>query len=159
MNMSNQVSAVVRSDEGTKVQWGPGGQIRILGGADTTDGCFSVVESLEQPGSSAPLHIHHGEAEAFYIVEGTIELTCGDETVTVSRGDFVYAPKDVPHKYAVVGDSPARILLMFSRAGFETFFVDGGSPIGQPLSGPPDPVALQRLFATYDLEVREPFGA
>ena len=89
----------------------------------------------------------------------SLAVTCGEETVTVSAGDFVYAPKDVPHKYSVVGDRAARILLMFSRAGFENFFVDGGSPIGQPLPGPPDPAALQRLFATYDLEVREPFGA
>jgi len=159
MSLSNGAAAVVRADEGTTVRWGPAGQIRILGGADTTDGCFSVVESLEQPGSAAPLHIHHGEAEAFYIVEGTIELTCGGDTLTATAGDFVYAPKGVPHKYAVVGDRPARILLMFSRSGFESFFVEGGSPIGEPLPGPPDPAALQRLFAAYDLEVREPFGA
>lgn len=159
MNTNTQAAAVVRSGEGTTVQWGPGGQIRLLGAADTTDNCFSVVEALEQPGSAAPLHVHHGEAEAFYIVEGELELTCGDQTVRVTAGDFVYAPKDVPHKYVVVGDRPARVLLMFSRSGFESFFVDGGSPVGEPLASPPDPTALQRLFATYHLEVREPFDA
>ena len=47
----------------------------------------------------------------------TIELTCGDQTLTAAAGDFVYTPRDVPHKYAVVGEQPARVLLLFSRPG------------------------------------------
>jgi mannose-6-phosphate isomerase-like protein (cupin superfamily) len=156
--MTESTATAVRAGEGTTVRWGPGGQIRILAGAATTDGSFSVVEALEPPGSAAPLHVHHGEAEAFYVVEGRIELTCGGESLTASAGDFVYTPKDVPHKYAVVGDRPARVLLLFSRAGFESFFAEGGSPIDRPPAGPPDPAQLQRLAAKYSLELLETPG-
>ncbi len=121
MNRSNIAASagamVVRSGEGQTFRWGPKGTVRIIAGASTTDRSFSIVESTEPPGSGAPLHVHHGEAEAFYILEGTVQLTCGDETVTAHAGDFVYTPKDVPHKFVVAGDTPARMLMLFSSPG------------------------------------------
>ncbi len=146
-------AVVVRSGEGQTLRWGPGGRVRIIAGASSTDRSFSIVESTEPPGSGAPLHVHHGEAEAFYILEGTVELTCGDQTVTAHAGDFVYTPKGVPHKYTVVGDKPARLLLLFSRPGFEMFFAEGGSPLDQPPAGPPNPEAFRRLVEKYDMEL------
>lgn len=148
-------AAVVRPGEGLSVRWGPAGVIRILAGADSTDGSFSIVEATEPPGTEAPLHVHHGEAEAFYIAEGTIELTCGDDTLTATAGDFVYTPKDVPHKYVVVGEQPARVLLLFSRPGFESFFAEAGAPLDQPPAGPPDPAVFLRIVGKYQMELLE----
>jgi quercetin dioxygenase-like cupin family protein len=154
MTTHSETAHVVRPGEGLSVRWGPAGTIRILAGADSTDGSFSVVESTEAPGSAAPLHVHHGEAEAFYILEGTIELTCGDQTLTAGAGDFVYTPRDVPHRYAVVGEQPARVLLLFSRPGFESFFAEAGAPLDRP-AAPPDPEVFQRLVAKYDMDLLE----
>ncbi|MGH2936323.1 MAG: cupin domain-containing protein [Gaiellaceae bacterium] len=151
-------AVVVRAGEGAAVRWGPAGVIRFLAGADSTDGSFSVVEAIEEPGSAAPLHVHHGEAEAFYVVAGTIELTCGEQTVAAGAGDFVYTPKDVPHKYAVVGEQPARVLLLFSRPGFERFFAEAGAALDAPPAGPPDPDGLRRLVEKYDMELLEAPG-
>jgi len=146
-------AVVVRSDDGQTLRWGPEGTIRIIAGASSTDRSFSIVESTEPPGGGAPLHVHHGEAEAFYILDGTIELTCGAQTVTAHPGDFVYTPKDVPHKYTVAGDKPARLLMLFSRPGFEMFFAEGGSPLNQAPAGPPNPEAFRRLVEKYDMEL------
>jgi quercetin dioxygenase-like cupin family protein len=157
--MVNTAPAVaVRSGEGLSVRWGPAGSVRILAGTDTTDGLFSIVESTEEPGSAAPLHVHHGEAEAFYILDGEIELTCGEQTLTAAAGDFVYTPKDVPHKYTVAGEQPARVLLLFSRPGFEAFFAEAGTPFDQPPAGPPDPEQFQRVVEKYQMELLEPRG-
>jgi quercetin dioxygenase-like cupin family protein len=151
-------AAVVRAGEGQAVHWGRAGVLRMLAGAESTDGSFSLVEATEEPGSAAPLHIHHGEAEAFYVLDGEIELTCGQQMVTAAAGDFVYTPKDVPHKYTVVGERPARVLLLFSRSGFEQFFLDAGGPLDEPPTGPPDPEQMQRVLDKYGLELLEPFG-
>jgi quercetin dioxygenase-like cupin family protein len=148
-------AVVVRSGEGQTLRWGPQARVRIIAGADTTDGSFSVVESTEPPGSGAPLHVHHSEAEAFYILDGTVELTCGGQSVQASAGDFVYTPKDVPHKFVVAGDKPARMLMLFSRPGFERFFAEGGSPLDQPPAGPPNPDAFRRLVEKYGMELLE----
>jgi uncharacterized RmlC-like cupin family protein len=99
--------------------------------------------------------VHHAEAEAFYILEGRVELTCGAEKVTACRGDFVYTPKHVAHKFVIVGDKPARLLMMFSRPGFEMFFSEGGSPIDQPPAGPPDLPGFRRLVEKYNMELLE----
>lgn len=148
-------AVLVRSGEGQTLRWGQTGRIRILAGARSTDQSFSVVECIEPPGSGAPLHVHHGEAEAFYIVEGTVELTCGVEKLMGRPGDFVYTPKDVAHKFTVVGDKPARLLMLFSRPGFEMFFAEAGSPIEQPPAGPPDPARFRSLVEKYDMELLE----
>lgn len=148
-------AVVVRSDEGQKLNWGPKGKIRILGGAGSTDRSFSVVECIEPPGSGAPLHVHHAEAEAFYILEGAVELACGTEKLTARAGDFVYTPKDVAHKFTVVGDKTGRLLMMFSRPGFEMFFAEGGSPVEKPIAGPPDVAKFRRLVEKYDMELLE----
>jgi quercetin dioxygenase-like cupin family protein len=144
---------VVRSGQGETLRWGPTGKVRILAGSSSTDRSFSVVECVEPPGSGAPLHVHHAEAEAFYILEGVVELTCGAQKVTTRAGDFVYTPKDVAHKFTVVGDQPARLLMMFSRPGFEMFFAEGGSPIAQPPAGPPDVAGFRRLVEKYSMEL------
>jgi mannose-6-phosphate isomerase-like protein (cupin superfamily) len=148
---TQKAAAVVRAGEGETVRWGPAGQIRVIAASGTTDSSFCIVEATEPPGSAAPLHVHHGEAEAFFVLEGAVELTCGDDTVDASAGDFVYTPRDVPHKYVVVGSEPARVLLLFSRPGFEQFFLDAGAPLDGPPGGPPDP----RILEQYDLEVLE----
>ncbi len=158
MNTHTSTAAVVRAGEGRAVAWGPAGIIRILGDADSTDGTFSIVEATEEPGSAAPLHVHHGEAEIFYVVEGQLELTCGGQTIAAGAGDLVYAPKNVPHAYAVVGDRPARVLLIFSRPGFEEFFAEAGAPVDQRPAGPPDPDVLRHLVEKYDMELLESPG-
>ena len=144
---------LVPSGEGQTLRWGPQGTIRIIAGAGSTDSSFSIVEATEPPAGGAPLHVHHGEAEAFYILEGAVELTCGDQTVRAQVGDFVYTPKDVPHKYTVLGDRPARLLLLFSRPGFEMFFAEGGSPLDKPPAGPPDLEAFRRLVEKYNMQL------
>lgn len=156
--VSPAAATVVRQSEGLSVRWGPAGVMRILAGAESTDAKFSVCESIEPPGSGAPLHVHHAEAEAFYVLEGAIELTCGEQTLTARAGDFVYAPAVVPHKHTVIGQEPARVLLLFSRPGFETFFAEGGTPLDQPPAGPPDPAQFQRLVRKYDMELLEALG-
>lgn len=159
INPSNLAAAagavVVRSGEGQTLRWGQEGTVRIIARASTTDRSFSIVESTEPPGSGAPLHVHHGEAEAFYILEGTVELTCGGQTVTAHPGDFVYTPKDVPHRFAIPGDKPARMLLLFSRPGFEMFFAEAGSPLDRASAGPRDPAVFRRVVEKYGMELLE----
>jgi quercetin dioxygenase-like cupin family protein len=148
-------AVLVRSGEGQTLRWGPQTTIRIIAGSSSTNGSFSLVEATEPPGGGPPLHVHHGEAEAFYILEGTVELTCGPEKVTAHAGDFVYTPRDVPHKYTVAGHAPARVLMLFSRPGFEKFFAEGGSPLEQAAGAPPNPEGFRRLVEKYDMELLE----
>jgi hypothetical protein len=55
----------------------------------------------------------------------------------------------------VKGEKPARLLLLFSRPGFEKFFAEGGSPLDHPAAGPPSPDFFPRLVEKYGMELLE----
>ena len=72
----------------------------------------------EPPGAQAPLHVHHREDEGFYVLEGSVTLHVGDETIEARAGDFAFGPRDVPHRYDV-GPDGCRMLFICTPGGFE----------------------------------------
>ena len=127
--------------------------------AASTGGAYGLVESIIAPGFSPPLHVHHREDEAFYVLEGEVTMQCGDRTFTATAGAFVFLPRDVPHTFVVEGDREARVLTLMTPGGGEGFFVNAGRPAGGPglpPAGPPD-VALQaRVAPRYAAEILGP---
>lgn len=87
-----------------------------------TGGAYSIVELSPPRGVGAPPHIHHREAETFFVIEGVLEMRCGDKTISAGAGDVVALPKGVPHAFKNVGPGNARVLVMLVPAGFEGFF-------------------------------------
>jgi quercetin dioxygenase-like cupin family protein len=63
-------------------------------------------------GAIVPLHKHPHE-QGGVVLEGTVELTIGDEVRTVTKGDMYLVPSNLQHK-AVAVDGPAVILDVFS---------------------------------------------
>jgi mannose-6-phosphate isomerase-like protein (cupin superfamily) len=129
-------------------------RMTIKATAETTGGAFGLVESLVAPGFSPPLHVHHREDEAFWILEGELSMRCGDRTFRAGPGSFVFLPRDVPHTFVVESETPARMLTLLTPGGGEGVFIEGGRRAGHdglPPPTPPDIEALKR--------VRERFGA
>ena len=89
-------------------------------GADT-DGAYSLLE-VELVGDGPPQHIHKGEDEAFYVLEGKMKVLVGERTFVVTAGSFVTIPRGTVHAFARVGQEPAKVLAIFSPPGFEQFF-------------------------------------
>jgi quercetin dioxygenase-like cupin family protein len=85
-----------------------------------SSGLYSLAEVCVTPEGLAPQHVHHREDEAFYVLEGQLTIQIGDATYEAEPGSFVFGPKGVPHKYVVKTPS-ARLLMVFSPAGFEGF--------------------------------------
>src|SRR5436309_1513423 len=78
--------------------------------AETTGGAFGLVEAVGPAGSSPPLHVHTREDEAFWLLEGTVTVRCGDRMFTAEPGSFTFLPRGVPHTFVVEADAPARLL-------------------------------------------------
>ena len=53
-----------------RARWWLDGLAVIKAGAADTNGQLTVVEVTEPPNAEAPLHVHHREDEAFYVLEG-----------------------------------------------------------------------------------------
>jgi mannose-6-phosphate isomerase-like protein (cupin superfamily) len=102
-----------------------------------TNGQFSLIEQLAPPGFATPLHMHHGEDETMYVLEGSYAFFVGDEVIKAAPGAVVYLPKGVPHAFRVEGVIPARLLQLTTPAGIEQGFVEMSEPATSLALPPP----------------------
>ena len=84
-------------------------------GGPTSD--FIIVEWTDSGDSEwdwiAPLHVHHADDEAWYVLDGVLRFRLGDAEFEVGPGGGVMAPKGVPHAYGNARrGEPARYLLV-----------------------------------------------
>ena len=77
-----------------------------------TGNTFGLIEINWGPGDVAGPHVHHLEDEGFYVLDGELTLhVMGAGTIPARAGDFVWAPRGIPHYYAVTGERGARVLV------------------------------------------------
>jgi quercetin dioxygenase-like cupin family protein len=126
---------MVREDEG-EARWWFGALAVIKATAADTGGQMTIVEITEAPGVEAPLHVHHREDEGFWILEGDVTFQVGDTTVEAAAGDYVFGPRDIPHRYTV-GDTGCRMLFILTPGGFEDLVVAMSEPAGSRTLPPP----------------------
>jgi uncharacterized cupin superfamily protein len=69
---------VLHADEGTHV-WFLDTRMSVKAGGGQTNGAFTFLEWSAPAGFGPPLHRHDREDEAFYLLEGGIEVGCGDK--------------------------------------------------------------------------------
>lgn len=150
MSESTTRGILLQPGEGRTIQAGPS-RITYKTTGEETGGALAVVEYTAGPGFPGPaLHLHEHFDEAFYVLEGELAFRMGGETVRAPAGAFVLAPRGVPHTFANPGAVPARFLTLISPAGFERFYSDMVAVL-PPGGGPPDPAAVQGVFARHDL--------
>ncbi|WP_329377978.1 cupin domain-containing protein [Streptomyces sp. NBC_01716] len=81
-------------------------------------------------------HTHTKEDEAFYVLSGTFEFINGDQKITAGPGDFVYIPKGTRHGFKNLSPEPSRLLVFYTPAGPESFFLAYGEKGGRPAPWP-----------------------
>lgn len=62
----------------------------------------------------APLHLHHNDDEAWYVLEGTLCLHRGKEVAEARSGSAVFVKRGTPHTYWNRGPSRLRYLLIMT---------------------------------------------
>ena len=90
--------------------------------------------------------MHHDEHEAFYVLEGSAAVHCGNESFPVGPGSFVLLPKGIPHWHEVGADMPLRCLVL-TTGQFEQYVAACGQPARRPELPPPDLPDLDRVAA------------
>jgi uncharacterized cupin superfamily protein len=86
-----------------------------------TGGAFSMLQATEPAGFGPPMHIHHGIAEAFYVLDGEYLIFLEEEQHRCPAGSFIYIPAGVRHGFRV-GDVPSRKLNLYSPAAMVGYF-------------------------------------
>jgi len=129
-----------------------GSPARILVDGATAGGAYCLVEASAPQGDMPPLHLHHADDEAFYVLEGRLTLFVGEGTIDVAAGSCAFAPRGVPHTYRVESDA-ARWLVAGSPAGFDAFVRDvaaAGSDVA--------PAELATISGRHGIELLGPPG-
>ena len=118
--------AAVASDEG-EARWWFGALAVIKATAADTGGQMSIIEVTEAPGAGAPLHVHHREDEAFWVLEGDVTIQVGDQIIEAHAGDYAFGPRNIPHSYTV-GPKGCRMLFICTPGGFDGLVRDMSEP-------------------------------
>jgi quercetin dioxygenase-like cupin family protein len=129
-----------------------GARCRVLADAASTGGRYGLVDMIEVPaGDMPPLHVHHTHDEGFLLLDGQLSLFLPGREIRLEPGEFVLAPRGVPHVFQV-GDAPARFLVLSTPSGFEEFVRD----IAELDEVTPD--VLVATGATRDIDILAPPG-
>lgn len=116
-------------------RWFFGMLAEVKASAADTGGRYTLVEITAPPHLEAPLHVHHIEDEGFYVLEGSVTIVVGDETVTLTAGQHAFGPREVPHRFEV-GPDGARMIWVLTPGGFEDLIDDVSVPAQAPTTPP-----------------------
>ncbi|MGC1617097.1 MAG: cupin domain-containing protein [Candidatus Acidiferrum sp.] len=92
---------------------------------DSSGALFIFEHTHHTKKGGPPRHLHHNEDEWFYVIEGDYIVEAGAERFQLGPGDSILGPREVPHVWAFVGDTPGKLLITFAPANkMEAFFRD-----------------------------------
>jgi quercetin dioxygenase-like cupin family protein len=115
-----------------------GDTYRIVIGIEQTNGAYALVDMLIPPKGGPPPHSHVNFQEAFYIIDGEIEVITKERKYTSTRGSYVNIPFNGPvHKFTNKTDKNAHILCFTTPAGMEKMFEEIGKPVAPGAFLPP----------------------
>jgi quercetin dioxygenase-like cupin family protein len=112
-----------------------------------TDGLFTVVQQINEPGTGLPAHVHSREDETFLVLEGQVEFVLGESPQILGVGDLAYAPRGLAHSFRVVSTTPAKMLIQLAPAGLEKMFQE----LSELPTGPPDLARVAQVCSRYGI--------
>ena len=119
-------------------------------GNDTNDS-FYLGEVVVQPGfPGPPPHVHERLHDMFYVLEGTLTMRLGDDTIELAAGGFACVPPGVVHTFSNPSATPVRFLNFNTPAGWENYMRDLGALLAE---GTPSPEQIGRIASRYDFQV------
>jgi quercetin dioxygenase-like cupin family protein len=153
------VKVVRRKGEG-EAFWMLGGLYECKAAGEETGGAVTVMEMTLPPGLGPPPHRHPG-GEAVYILEGSLTYHIEGEAIEGGPGDFFYIPAGTLENFEPTGDSPLRLLVIYTPGGVDRFFAEAAEPaqsreLPPPPDGPPDIGRLVEIGTRYGMELETP---
>lgn len=160
MRQQHQSAASILDAQQGRALWHLGALLTFKALGAETNEQFWALEGLADRHMAVPLHAHSREDEVWYVLEGEIAFTVGEETVIGGAGSFVHIPRGVPHTFQIRSDT-ARWFGIGMPAGLDQWFFETGVPaqaltLPPPPDGPPDVEAIVASLRAYGTETLGP---
>lgn len=151
MENKNNALTMVGAQDGPTVSV-VGDTYRIVISGKQTGGAYAVIDMLVPPNGGPGPHAHAAVQEAFYMLDGEIEVKTEESNYTATKGAFINIPLGgLVHSFKNKSDSLAHMLCIVTPAGMDDFFLEIGHPVraGEfaPPQPPPDEATMEKLKA------------
>ena len=116
VNVASKPSAHIIASEEIPCLWRgeKGGTARLLAGTSGPD-MIELWEWKMHPGETFDSSGHsEGTCELLHVVQGSLQLTLGEERLTVNQGCSAIARTDVPHSYSCI-EEPLKFIMTVSE--------------------------------------------
>jgi quercetin dioxygenase-like cupin family protein len=129
-----------------------GDTYRIVISGKQTNGAYAVIDMLIPPNGGPGPHAHTTVQEAFYVLDGEIEVKTAEGTYTATKGAFINIPTGgLVHSFKNKTNNLAHMLCIVTPAGMDDFFLEIGQPVTagvilEPQEAP-DEATIEKLKA------------
>jgi quercetin dioxygenase-like cupin family protein len=125
-----------------------GDRVNILVDGNDTAQAYAVFEATIPPGAGPPPHVHSREDETFLVLEGEITFHVGDKVVVLKKGEFLFAPRGIPHYFKNTAGTHTVLLETASPAGLEHYLEACGQvlPARNATPHPPTKEEVERMI-------------
>ena len=130
---SDFTGLVINEDEGEAFQMRDGTAIvKIKIAKNQGAGSISFLSETFKPGDALPVHKHLKEDELIFLHKGSGLFTLADKQYQIKEGAVALVPKGVWHGLQNTGSENIEMRFGYTPSGFEGFFREVGTPVGQP---------------------------
>jgi len=128
---------------------GDGSELWLLADASDCCGALGCNRLRLQPGAAgARAHLHQRSSEAFYVLEGVLDMQIDGEAVRLERGGLAVIPAGVVHSFRAGADEVADVFVTLAP-GTDRF--DYFRALPKILRGEVDAQELAQMHERYDV--------
>lgn len=118
---------------------------RLLSG-EQTGGQFCLFENRSGGDTRTPIHVHAGDDETVYIIEGELTAVIDGRPRRLTAGDSMFLARGIPHQLINMSGKPNRYILIGTPALFDRVVEEAGRELHPgEIPGPPTSEEIGRL--------------
>lgn len=132
-----------------------GGRFDLKVSSRDTGGDLCIYDTVRDSKGGPALHRHFFQDEWFYVIRGKFIAQVGDANLTLNPGDSAFAPRNIPHSFAMVSEGEGQMLVLFQPAGSMEDFFKQMTKFGKGIV-PNQEVVMKQLWADHGMEIMGP---
>jgi len=151
-NLPQRTALVLLPGEARRIGSVDGPEVLEYATSELTDGTLTLIATGgTEVGSGPPMHIHHRNNEAFFVLAGSYRMHVAGDEYQCPAGSFIYLPPGTVHGFYAL-EPGTRKLNIYAPSSHEGFFED----LDAIMADGADEGRIDDLFRRHDTEIVGP---